>query len=93
MIAHPAFDTLKFVQKLKASGMPEPQAIALTEAQNEAFMESTNHMLPTKADLLELKQELKHDIADLSSHLKVHNWMISIMLTGIGALVLKAFFA
>ncbi|HVV68154.1 MAG TPA: DUF1640 domain-containing protein [Gammaproteobacteria bacterium] len=109
-----AFDTLKFLQKLKAGGMPEEQAIALTEAQNEAFIETTNHMIATKTDLLELKQEFKQDIADLrlevkqditnlrteinhelvdvKSNLKLHSWMIGFVLTGIAALILKAFF-
>lgn len=158
MITHPAFDTLKFVQKLKNAGMPEPQAIALTQAQNEALMESTDHMVATKTDLLELKQvfrddlislrqelkddmtglrqefrddmtslrqefrndmtclrqefkqdmvdlrqECKQDIFDLKSQvitelggvkstLKVHNWILGSVLTGISALILKSFF-
>jgi hypothetical protein len=109
-MTHPAFDTFKFRQKLKSSGMPEQQAIALTEAQQEALMESTDHMLATKVDINELKQdisdlrqEFKYDIADLRTefrtelitvklNLKMHNWMMSLLLTGVATLILKTFF-
>lgn len=103
MMAHPAFDTLRFVQRLKAAGVPEPQAVAITEAQNEALMESTDHMLATKTDIFDLKQELKQDVTDLrtefrtefievKSNLKLHHWMIGFVLTGIAALIIKTFF-
>ncbi len=104
-MTHSAFNTLKFLQKLKASGMPEQHAIALTEAQNEIFLESTDHMIATKADIFVLKQDImanitaiESNIVTLESTLKVHNWMMSFVLAGIAtlipgtaALILKAF--
>lgn len=36
-MTHVMFDALKYVERLKAAGMPEMQAKALTEAQNDAW--------------------------------------------------------
>lgn len=49
-----AFDTLKFVQRLKKAGFSEEQA----EAQAEAFVEAVDMNLATKQDLKDLKNEL-----------------------------------
>lgn len=49
------FDTLKFVKKLKDSGIPEPQAEAISDAIKEASGEVD---LATKADLRELEYRL-----------------------------------
>ena len=104
------FDTLKFVETLKAAGIPEAQAKALAEAQREAFAETLNTTLATKSDIFGLKQdisdvrsglkqdisdvrsELKQDISDVRSELKVVKWMLGILLGGVIALILKAFF-
>ena len=108
-MAHPVFDTLKFVEKLKAAGMPERQAIALSDAQNEILAETSDHFLATKTDIYELKhevteirqelkqeivevkQELKQEMGDLKSNQKLLQWMMGFMLTGTGALIIKAF--
>ena len=47
MSAAVAFDTLKFVEKLEAAGVPHAQA----KATAEAFAEATSQELVTKADL------------------------------------------
>ena len=53
------FDTLKFVDRLKAGGVPEDQARAIVEAQREALSEVVEmRQLVTKADLMELKADL-----------------------------------
>ncbi len=49
------FDTLKFVTRLKESGLSESQAIAITEAFRDAHTEAE---VATKADLRELEQRL-----------------------------------
>ena len=49
------FDTLKFVERLKAAGIPEAQAKAMAEAQQEALSESVATQLATKIDLAELE--------------------------------------
>lgn len=68
------FDTLKFVEKLKAAGVPEAQAKAMAEAQAEALSESTANTLATKADLSELKPG-------------IIKWMVGIGLAQIAMLV------
>jgi hypothetical protein len=49
------FDTLKFVETLKSSGIPEEQAKALARAFSEA---QESAQLATKADLRELELRL-----------------------------------
>jgi hypothetical protein len=56
-----AFDTLKLMQKLKTGGMPEKQAIAVTEAINEAFMERTAYMRTAVANVIDFKQKMKKE--------------------------------
>ncbi len=75
------FDTLKFVEKLKAAGVPEGQAKAEAEALVSAFSEAMDSQLATKADIHRLERELL-----------VLKWMVGLVLGGIAALILKAFF-
>jgi len=68
------FDTLKFVEKLRAAGVPEAQAKAMAEAHQQALSESVATQLATKADLAELK-------------LDVIKWMVGLALAQISLLV------
>jgi hypothetical protein len=68
------FDTLKFVEKLKAAGMPEAQAKAIAEAHAEALSESVSSILAIKTDLAKLKVDLI-------------KWMVGIALAQISLLV------
>ncbi len=82
------FDTLKFVERLKAGGMSDAQARAIAEAQVEAFSETTSNTLATKQDVARLELKLtEHD-----GEFKLIKWMMGLMLGGVMALVLKAFF-
>ena len=49
------FDTLKFVTRLKESGLSESQAIAITEAFRDAHVEAE---VATKVDLRDLEHRL-----------------------------------
>jgi hypothetical protein len=49
------FDTLKFVTRLKESGLSENQAIAITEAFRDAHADAE---VATKADLRDMEQRL-----------------------------------
>ena len=73
------FDTLKYVEKLKAGGVPEAQAKA--EALVTAFSEAMDSQLATKSDINRLERELI-----------VVKWMVGLVLGGILTLILKAFF-
>lgn len=74
------FDTLKFVEKLKAAGVPEGQAKAEAEALISAFSEAMDAQLATKNDIFRIEKELA-----------VLKWMNGIVMGGILALIMKAF--
>ena len=75
------FDTLKFVERLRAGGVPEEQAKAEAEALVTAFSEAMDSQLATKIDINRLERELI-----------VIKWMVGLVLGGILTLILKAFF-
>ena len=75
------FDTLKYVEKLKAGGVPEAQAKAGAEALLTAFSEAMDLQLTTKSEINRLERELI-----------VIKWMLGLVLGGILTLILKAFF-
>jgi hypothetical protein len=75
------FGTLKFVEKLKAAGVPEEHAKAEAEALMTAFSEAMDSQLATKQDINHLERELL-----------VVKWMVGLVLGGIVALIMKAFF-
>ena len=75
------FDTLKFVEKLRAGGVPEEQAKAEAEALVTAFSEALDSQLATKTDVNRLARELI-----------VIKWIVGLVLGGTLVLILKAFF-
>ena len=79
-----AFDTLKFIKRLKAAGFAEDQAEALSEAFKES-QGNTLEDLATKSDLKTLEISLNGEI-------RLMKWMLGFVLAGIAALVLKSFF-
>jgi hypothetical protein len=87
-MAHVTFDTLKFVETLTKSGMPEAQAKALLEAQQEVLAEAHDTSLATKLDIRHLEKR----IDKIEVEIKFLKWMNSIIIAGIGALILKTFF-
>jgi len=81
-MANITFDTLKFIRRLKDSGIPEAQAEAVAEAFKEA---SSEVELATKQDIERL--ELRMD-----GKFRLIKWMLSATFAGIVALILKGFF-
>jgi LDH2 family malate/lactate/ureidoglycolate dehydrogenase len=75
------FDTLKFVERLRAGGVPEEQAKAEAEALVATFAEAMDSQLASKSTI----NRLEHG-------LWVIKWMVGVVIGGIFALVLKAFF-
>ncbi|MDD2501738.1 MAG: hypothetical protein PHN92_13100 [Geobacter sp.] len=60
------FDTLKFVEHLRAAGMPEAQAKAISEAQRELLAEVFDQKeLATKNDIKELELKIAESKAEL----------------------------
>lgn len=76
------FDTLKFVEKIKSAALPEKQAKAISEAFRDASGE---------ADLV-TKKDLPIELAAVRADINLIKWMMGILLGGVMALVLKAFF-
>jgi multidrug efflux pump subunit AcrA (membrane-fusion protein) len=66
MSAAVAFDTLKFVEKLEAAGVPHAQA----KATAEAFAEATSQELATKADLERVRADLGLAKAELETKIE-----------------------
>jgi hypothetical protein len=83
------FDTLKFVEKLKAAGIPEAQAKAMSEAFQEARGEPD---VATKRDLEELELKIETRFERVRGELTLIKWMLGLLLGGVLALILKAFF-
>jgi hypothetical protein len=73
------FDTLRFVERLKAVGVPDERAKA--EALVTAFSEAMDSQLATKSDINRVEPELL-----------VIKWRVGLVLGGILTLILKAFF-
>jgi len=76
------FDTLKFTKKLKEAGFPEAQAEAIVDA----FLGATGEAeFATRKDLQIERAPIKADITLIK-------WMLGLLLGGVMALILKAFF-
>jgi hypothetical protein len=76
------FDTLKFMHRLRDSGIPEQHAEAIAEAFKEASGE---------ADLVS-KKDLQIELAPIKADISLIKWMLGILLAGVMSLILKAFF-
>jgi hypothetical protein len=96
------FDTHAAVKKLIAAGMPDEQAEAQVEVLSEVLSANLGE-LATKQDLKELEMrldarfealrgELDARFAALKGEQTLLKWMLGLLLGGIVALVLKAFF-
>ncbi len=76
------FDTLKFVERLKASGMPDTEAKAIAEAFRDA---------QSDAELV-TKKDLQIELAPLKGDLLLLKWMMGLILGGVLALILRSLF-
>ena len=74
------FDTLELVDKLKAAGIPQERAEAVVP------------VIAETQDELVTKTYLDIKLSPILTDLAVLKWMMSLLLTGVLSLVLKAFF-
>ncbi len=81
-MASVTFDTLKFVEKLKASGRPDAEAKAIVEAFRDA---------QSDAELV-TKKDLQIELAPLKGDLLLLKWIVGLVLGGIMALLLNSLF-
>lgn len=93
-----ALDTLRISKRLREAGFSEPQAEAVTGVLHDA-QEVALGDLATKSDLRdirsemrELRSEVKTDIASLKADVAVLKWAVGLIVAGVIALVMKAFF-
>jgi hypothetical protein len=71
------FDTLKFVEKLKAAGVPEGQAKAMSETFQEAQGELN---VAPKRDLKEAVSSGLEDPEDYRAYASIHSQAMTVML-------------
>jgi hypothetical protein len=88
-VATITFDTHKFVRRLKEAGFQEIQAEAISEAFQEASGEAE---FATRRDIDRLEAKLDRLETKLAGEMMLIKWMLGILLGGIIALILKAFF-
>ena|SRR5271165_2050909 len=82
-------DTLRFAKRLREAGFSDPQAEALVATMQEAAQGAD---LATKADLTELRTELKADIAALRSELRETELRLEARIEAIKADILNRVF-
>jgi hypothetical protein len=70
------FDTLKFVEKLKAAGVSESQAKAEAEALQEAL--GTAEMA-TKRDIERVESQLREMKVEITGKLTLVQWMLALI--------------
>jgi len=92
------FDTLKFVEKLKAAGISDAQAKAESEALQGVLAEALDSQLATKSDLIKLDRRMdgldtKIDRMDtrIFGELTLLKWMMGILIAGVMSIVIKTF--
>ena len=88
------FDTLKASDTLKAAGIEAKQAEAIVHTMAGAFEDT----VATKADLIEVKAELKQDIAStraeiaiVKGDIRLQKWMSGVVLACVAFPILKSF--
>ena len=75
------FDTYELINKLKSVGFEEKQAEALVRVVAEA-----------QGELVTKKEYLERQLSPIRMDLTLMKWMLGLLLAGVLALVLKAFF-
>lgn len=86
------FDTLKFAERLEKAGLTREQAAAIVETQKDAMSEAMDTTLATKADINDLKGELKSEIASVRSEINTIKWMMGVLIAIAIANFAKQFF-
>ncbi|MDD5242166.1 MAG: hypothetical protein PHG47_10685 [Sulfuricella sp.] len=79
------FDTLKFVERLKAAGVPESQAMA----QSEALKEVLSADVATKHDLTETELRIEAKMESMKYEIIKWNTGTLLAATGIFAAIVK----
>jgi hypothetical protein len=86
-MVHIAFDTLKFVERLRSAGVSEAQAKAMSETQVEVFAEALDNSLATKIDVIRLENKIDK-VEDEVKHVK---WILGFMVACLISIMVKTF--
>ena len=86
------FDTLRYTERLRAAGVPEQQAKAEAEALRDVLAEAMDSSLATKADLMEVKAELRLEMTGIRGELSTIKWMMGVLIAVAVANFAKQFF-
>jgi len=85
-----SFDTLRYVQRLRAADVPESQAEAQAEALREALADQSSGqagLVATKTDIA----EVRNAITDVRGDVKLLKWMLGIFIAAAAPLVVRAY--
>lgn len=74
------FDTLKFVEKLRAAGISEAQAKAEAEALQGVFAEALDTQLSTKRDIDAVRGDVRELKAEVNGKLTLVQWMLALVI-------------
>ncbi|MFG1447730.1 DUF1640 domain-containing protein [Xylella fastidiosa] len=98
-------DTLKFANKLKTAGIPpahaEAEAEALEEVLKTNLQESRNGKALARLEAnmekgfaeVDLRfAQINQRFAEVKGEMRLLKWMLGVIVTGIAALIIKAFF-
>jgi hypothetical protein len=85
-------DTYVLIKKLKEAGMPEPQAVVMSDVVKQVEA-SRSDVLATKADLISLESRLSDRMTRIEGEMKLIRWMLGVVLAGVVSIVFKLFFA
>ncbi|MBF0460484.1 MAG: hypothetical protein HQL87_03730 [Magnetococcales bacterium] len=92
MSATVAFDTHKFILRLRNAGVDEKQAEAFSEAIHDV-QDAQFHKLSTKGDIeklrLELDTQLEKELSPIKTDLAVIKWMLALIIIVVVLLALK----
>jgi hypothetical protein len=86
-----AFDTLKYVKRLEASGIPAVQAEAFVNAQRDILSEALDSSLATKSDILRLESRIETMDFKFEAKLDKVQWMMGILIALAAANFTKQF--
>lgn len=86
------FDTLKFAERLEKAGLSREQAVAIAEAQKESLAEALDTTLASRADLLDVKNELRLELSGIRGELASLKWMVGALIAIAIANFAKQFF-
>ena len=86
------FDTLRYAERLRTAGVPEQQAKAEAEALRDVLAEAMDSSLATKADLMEVKADLRLEMTGIRGELSTIKWMMGVLIAVAVANFAKQFF-